>query len=651
MRIPVKVMPDFLENVARRHDPLGAVEELIWNGLDADANDVSVDVELNEFDGVEAVVIKDNGHGIPGESVAAAFSGMGGSWKRGAAGTHSGRQLHGRHGYGRFRVLALGSTAQWTTVADGSAGHRERTAVRFTDGATDFEQDPQGATTEPAGTVVRVTGDAPRKNRLTKARVHDEMTCRFAIYLSKYPDVTVIWRGSPLNPLEAIEHQEQLPLTLDDEVDAAASQPQLRIVEWKIKPPKRELLICDANGVHRMTLSAGVQAPDFHFSAYLMWDKFANLTDHEMLEGEFEHSDSALGRAVTAAREQLRIYFRKREREITQDQVRRWIEEEIYPYSGEPASETEAAERETFDDVAVTVRRHLKGTKLSRRTQLTLLREALRRQPAAMPRILDELFHLTVSDRERLEALVHQTTLPHLISANALVVDRIDALALFKQLLFDPESRRGMREKDQLHRMLEKELWIFGDEYAEAVSETGLTDALNRHLAFLDGPTVPRSRRPVRRTDGRNGRLDLMLSGTIGAGSTKRHLVVELKRPSVRLGETEAGQVRSYARAVIKDDRFRHDEGTRWDFWLVGNEIDEDFAWTMDSNGLPPNCIHDDGRIRIWVYEWGQIIDACEQRLQRQRERLDYASSQRHLANYAERVHADADVVALLPPA
>ncbi|WP_406267103.1 hypothetical protein OHT93_11100 [Streptomyces sp. NBC_00191] len=45
---------------------------------------------------------------------------------------------------------------------------------------------------------------------------------------------------------------------------------------------------------------------------------------------------------------------------------------------------------------------------------------------------------------------------------------------------------------------------------------------------------------PVRLPDGRGGRLDLMLSGTIGAGSTKRHLVVELL--NLHLRDREAGK-------------------------------------------------------------------------------------------------------------
>jgi hypothetical protein len=45
MRIPIEVKPDFVEHVARRSDPVGALAELIWNGLDADAARVHVTAE------------------------------------------------------------------------------------------------------------------------------------------------------------------------------------------------------------------------------------------------------------------------------------------------------------------------------------------------------------------------------------------------------------------------------------------------------------------------------------------------------------------------------------------------------------------------------------------------------------------------------
>ncbi|MFG2919775.1 ATP-binding protein [Kitasatospora sp. NPDC048298] len=653
MRIPIEVKPDFVEHVARRSDPVGALAELIWNGLDADASEVHVTAEPDEFGGVSAVEVRDNGHGIAAESVQAAFAGMGGSWKRSAPGTRDGRQLHGRRGYGRFRVLALGTRAGWETVADGTT-ERRRTSVSFTE-LSAFDTTDGGVTEEDPGTVVRVTGEAPRKTRLTDtAAVRSALTNQFAMYLSKYPHVTITWQGVPLDPEEAIARQDPYLLTVaglsnnDDE----AARPVLRVVEWKTKPTRRELLVCDSKGVHRATLNVGVQAPDFHFTAYILWSGAAVVSDLDTMEGEWEQEDAPLGLVVAAARDQMRLHFRKREHERAREQVKKWIEEETYPYSGEPATAVEAAERQTFDEVAVLVSRHLnKAAKPSRRTQLVLLREALRRQPAAMPRVLDELFTLTTEQKERLESLVTRTGLPGLVAANSLLVDRIDALAAIRKLLFEFTSRADLREKDQLHRMLEKELWIFGDEYTSAVSEVGLTEALERAMPILQGPGVPRSRRAVRRSNGQSGRLDLMLSCAVGAGTSRRHLVVELKRPEVVLGHTEVQQITSYARTVVTDERFKHDGDTRWDFWLVGNDIHEDIKWQIRGNKLPDDCLHDDGRVRIWVVHWGKVIDQCEARLRAQQERLDYASGNADVIDYVGRVHADANVVPLLPPA
>ncbi|MEU3491142.1 hypothetical protein [Streptomyces massasporeus] len=130
-----------------------------------------------------------------------------------------------------------------------------------------------------------------------------------------------------------------------------------------------------------------------------------------------------------------------------------------------------------------------------------------------------------------------------------------------------------------------------------------------------------------------------------GAGRTKQHLVVELKRPRTVLSDAEVAQINSYAYAVTTDQRYRHDDQTRWEFWLVGNSIDDVVQWQH-----PDGYVRDDGRVTIGIITWGAIIDACEERLRKQRERLNYASDQARRIEYAQRVHADADVVPLLTP-
>ncbi|MGW7135828.1 hypothetical protein [Streptomyces xanthophaeus] len=71
----------------------------------------------------------------------------------------------------------------------------------------------------------------------------------------------VWWCGALLDPGEVIQLQHEEPLKLGSGTENLG--PLLRIVEWKTKPPRRELLVCDAVGVHRVALRAGIQAPDF----------------------------------------------------------------------------------------------------------------------------------------------------------------------------------------------------------------------------------------------------------------------------------------------------------------------------------------------------------------------------------------------------
>jgi Histidine kinase-, DNA gyrase B-, and HSP90-like ATPase len=62
--LALKAKHDHLEKVASTREPVKALAEFVWNALDADATWVSVDFMGNALDGLEGVVIRDNGTGI-----------------------------------------------------------------------------------------------------------------------------------------------------------------------------------------------------------------------------------------------------------------------------------------------------------------------------------------------------------------------------------------------------------------------------------------------------------------------------------------------------------------------------------------------------------------------------------------------------------
>ena len=77
-RIQLEAASDLVERLAYESQPLRAVIELIWNGLDADAHHVVVTIAHNEMD---SVTVQDDGHGMSPEDCASSFRRIGGSWK------------------------------------------------------------------------------------------------------------------------------------------------------------------------------------------------------------------------------------------------------------------------------------------------------------------------------------------------------------------------------------------------------------------------------------------------------------------------------------------------------------------------------------------------------------------------------------------
>ena len=106
----VEVQPDFIERQSKAK-PVQAVAELIWNGLDANAARVEVQLGYGEL-GLNKTIVRDNGHGIPFDDAPKLFTRLGGSWKKPGEQTKTKkRMLHGYEGRGWFKVFALGRVA------------------------------------------------------------------------------------------------------------------------------------------------------------------------------------------------------------------------------------------------------------------------------------------------------------------------------------------------------------------------------------------------------------------------------------------------------------------------------------------------------------------------------------------------------------
>jgi hypothetical protein len=86
--MPILAGRDHLAQYAKQ-SAVDALVELIWNGLDAEADEVDVDIESSSLGTtdrdmyyVTRITVTDTGHGITPDIARSAFPSLGDSWKR-----------------------------------------------------------------------------------------------------------------------------------------------------------------------------------------------------------------------------------------------------------------------------------------------------------------------------------------------------------------------------------------------------------------------------------------------------------------------------------------------------------------------------------------------------------------------------------------
>jgi hypothetical protein len=348
--------------------------------------------------------------------------------------------------------------------------------------------------------------------------------------------------------------------------------------------------------------------------------------------------------AISEARSNIGRIYRERASEKAKTVVAEWKAQKIYPFEGDAKTEFETVERQVFDIIAVTAQEaapDLQGaTKQQTALHLRMLRQAIERSPEEIQTILGEVLRLPKRKQQELATLLTETNLSAIISAATLVADRLKFLRGLSIILFDPELKGKLKERSQLHKILETNTWLFGEEYNLWASDKELTTVLKMHKKYLDPSLVIDD--PVKLIYKTRGIVDLMLSRT-----TKRHrandfehLVIELKAPKVTLNSSHVVQIEEYAAAVDGDDRFKRVEGVKWHFWLLSDDYD-DYVARRISGGPEPQrrLISKSERISIGVKTWGEVIEENTARLQFIQEKLEHNATDEQALGHLREKH------------
>lgn len=601
-----------------------ALEELIWNAIDAEASLIEIVLHRNEIEGITRIAVSDDGHGISINDAEKIFGSIGGSLKRlNRRSPKLDRPYHGKEGKGRYKAFSLGRRIEWhsRSLTEGNVsafsvtldGARLKSATIGPPSPCDAEPGCEVLIDDLRDAALGLDNESRLAN----------IAHRLAPYLIAYPAIRIVYDGEVLDVSDAVSRNELLNVSDEGSDDEEPLNFNLRVIEWN-KPRNGSLFWCDEHGVSLDESKLDMKGIRFPYSAYILSESVRKLNDDGGLAlGELNQQ---VRRLKKLARGRLRDYFRQRQAEEAQQVAERIRKEGIYPYSQVPRNSIEKAEQQVFDVCAATIHEFLPKfdsvDKNSRKFTYRLVREALESNPSNLGHILREVLKLSSEQQDDLAHLLGKTSLGAIISSAKTVSERLSFINGLEQILHDKTIRKNLKERSQLHRILVEELWLFGDQYFLGGDDVSLKTVLNEHrktlgLAALSSQT----KKNIKKL---SDVPDLLLWRQFHMWGTDEfeHLVIELKRPTVNVSQTEISQVKRYASKVV-ENRYFDKEKTRWKFVVISDGISSDAKADVRQRNREPGHVTSADDYDIWALTWAQVIQTAKVRLAWIQERLE----------------------------
>jgi len=241
--------------------PKEAVKELIWNSCDADAKNIEVSFEIDTFVGVEnvtAVIVKDDGTGIPFERIEEIFGRYGSSDKTYSHKSPNGRVYHGKLGQGRYKCFAIGAFLKWKTVYQASDSKKYSYEISINSGSrlsVDYSERPELVGDDVStGTIAIITSILEDSIGAISILADNQIMIpdilsTFAPYLLAYNDVSLIYNDIKIKPEHLIKKRDERDFAYKYGEEGKENVPAKAVaIRWK-ESYFSKLYICGESGV------------------------------------------------------------------------------------------------------------------------------------------------------------------------------------------------------------------------------------------------------------------------------------------------------------------------------------------------------------------------------------------------------------------
>lgn len=321
-------------------------------------------------------------------------------------------------------------------------------------------------------------------------------------------------------------------------------------------------------------------------------------------------------------KEKLTTFFREKNIEFD-DFIDKLKKDDYYPYKEKSSSKSKTI---LFDKLAFLVE-----DKYNLLNEQNKLREIIYPlidrtiSNGELNNILNSILKLNKKTILQFNNLLEKTELEDIVAFSDKVAIKMEELEFIEKLTYTEVSKH-IKERKELHKFLEKMLWIFGEEFnnsTKLLSDKGLEGNLK---ALRDDIMKYKA---SKKDDNINDKVDkctksitdlFMYSEKILDCNKREVLIVELKAPKVKISQIELSQAMRYAREI--EESGQTPQTVNFKIILVSSDISSAGQYQIKGEENNPFLYFrsKSNRVEVWVMKWSDLIE-------RQKRKLKYLSN------------------------
>jgi len=629
MIMPLSVKNQSIESSGITKDYKEAICEYVWNGFEASASEVRISYTLGTLDGIDSVVISDNGSGIDYNDLTNTFGAFLTSQKNNLSLKLKSKSNKGK---GRFSFTAFSSLVIWETHYIDADVMKSYTITLSNENKEQLEYSEPIKKDEntSSGTSVsfyNIYGIGPAA--LESKELEEHLLYEFAwyLYLNRHKNFKLYLNDKELDYSNYID--DSLSETIVRTIDGHIFEISLIVWTEKIKEKFRSYYFdskhtikgIDTTTFNRNTVdfnhSVFVQAPFFDnwdkvslFDTSVQLNLFTDETQVKVLKKLKSEIQKLIGSKIT-------VYMSSK----ADDEIEKMMcIRKTFP----EFPKDEYGDIRKKDMIRVTKELYCLEPRIFHRLKdiqeksllafLKLLLSSEERENVLT--VVEQVVQLTTEQRAQFADILKKTHLENIIDTINFVENRYRIIEVLKRIIFDLGNYAN--ERDHIQKIIEQNYWLFGEQFNLASADKTMHRALEQYNYLLYG--IKDASQPLPQETEAERRMDIFLCNsrrveTDFGNYIEENIIVELKAPNVRLSKTVLRQVEDYM-DFIRDHAQFNSSQRRWKFIAVCREVDDHVKAqyeTFKDRGKP-GLVYQSGNYEIYAHTWSDVFTSFDLR-------------------------------------